>query len=229
MKKFLSLAVALTAVLIPAVCMAFPPRPGPYVSGFIGVSAPQNSTATGFDFISVPNTTFDERVEFDPGINIGGTLGYDFGFIRMEGELSYKYSEIKSVTENASGSQFVGVDGNLGVFAMMFNSFFDFHNYSPITPYFGGGIGFAFLHLSDTFGTNPTTGQRGPLYLSDDDSVFAYQAGAGMAIALNPRLSLDLGYRFFGTSTASFGTDLPIKTDMKFQSHNGVVAVRMKF
>jgi opacity protein-like surface antigen len=42
-------------------------------------------------------------------------------------------------------------------------------------------------------------------------------------------LTLDLGYRFFGTSTATFGKDLPITTDLKFQSHNGIVGLRVKF
>lgn len=226
MKKSLIVITTLVLFLIPAVGMATPPRPGPYASGFIGVSVPQNTDVTSTDFLS--NASFSDRVEFDPGINVGGTVGFDFGYVRMEGELSYKYSEIKSITDQSNGAPFRSPDGNLGVFAMLANLFVDLHNNTPITPYLGGGVGFAAMHLSDTFGTDPL-GNRLLLYEGDDDTVFAYQAGAGLGIALNPFLTLDLGYRYFGTAKASFGANQDIMTELKFESHNAVVGVRVKF
>jgi opacity protein-like surface antigen len=227
MKRSLIVSVVLVTLLIPALCSANPPRPGPYVGGFIGASIPRDADVTGFDFFS--DVPFDERVEFDPGINIGGSLGYDFGYVRLEGELAYKYSEISAITEKSNGLPFLDVDGNLGSFSGMANVFIDLHNPSPVTPYFGGGVGFAALTLSDTFGTDSVNGARIPLYLEDDDAVFAYQVGAGVGIELNPQLTLDLGYRYFGTSKANFGGDLPIATDMKFESHNATVGIRVKF
>ena len=113
----------------------------------------------------------------------------------------------------------------------MFNPFFDFHNNSPVTPYIGGGIGFAALHIDDTFGTDTRGGfsERLFLYAEDDDTVFAYQAGAGIEIALSRTLSLDFGYRYFGTSTADFDSDFAIETEMKFESHNAMAGMRVKF
>lgn len=226
MKKSL-LVVALVTFAFPAICSATPPRLGPYVSGFAGISVLRDTDATTTDF-AIP-ATFNERVEFDPGIYVGGTGGFDFGVIRLEGELSYKHGEMKTVTDQFDGTRFVNVDGSLGALAMMFNAFFDLHNASPVTPYLGGGAGFAVLHLSDTFATNTSTGGYGQLYQDDDDAVFAYQAGAGLEIALNQLLSLDLGYRYFGTSRASFDKNWPTTTDLKFESHNGAVGLRVKF
>lgn len=229
MKRHLVVVITLIAFGIPSICTAIPARPGPYVSGFLGISVPRDADVTSTDFVN--NTTFSDRVEFDPGISIGGTGGYDFGFLRVEGELSYKHSEIKSVTDKADGFQFGNVDGNLGALAMMFNAFFDLHNQSPVTPYWGAGIGFAALHLSDTFGTDTRGGrfQRTLLYPSDDATVFAYQAGAGLEIALNRQLSLDVGYRYFGTDKARFNSDVFTATELKYESHNAVVGVRFKF
>jgi opacity protein-like surface antigen len=166
-------------------------------------------------------------VEFDPGVNIGGTGGFDFGFVRLEGELSYKHGEMTSITDRDTGDRIRNVDGSLGALAMMFNGFFDLHNDTPVTPYLGGGIGFAALHLSDTFGTDALG--RGLVYTEDDDTVFAYQAGAGLEIALNRMLSLDVGYRYFGTSKARFDSDLNFTDELKFESHNGAVGLRVKF
>ncbi|HEY6872066.1 MAG TPA: outer membrane beta-barrel protein [Geobacteraceae bacterium] len=232
MKRSLIVVAAVAALAVPALSPAAPIRPGPYVSGFVGVSGASNTDATTTDFVG--GGTFNERVKFDPSINVGGTGGFDFGVVRLEGELSYKRGEISSITSQnvATGttSQIVDVDGSLGVLAMMVNTFIDLHNYSPITPYIGGGIGFAALHLTDTFGTNisGTTPSRGLVYERDDDTVFAYQLGGGLEVALNRRLSLDLGYRYFATSKAHFDNNL-ITTNMKFESHNGAVGIRVKF
>ena len=225
MKMRLFVVVALVTLIMPAICSATPPRPGPYVSGFAGISVPRDSDVTTSFF---PDT-FNDRVEFDPGAYVGGTGGFDFGFLRLEGELSYRYSEIEAITEQiGAGIPFHNVDGNLGVFAMMANAYFDLHNASPITPYWGGGIGVAVLNLSDTSGFNPLVG-REFLYEENDDTVFAYQAGAGLEIALNPIISLDVGYRYFGTATARFESGLTGSTELKFESHNALVGVRVKF
>ncbi|HEY5522588.1 MAG TPA: outer membrane beta-barrel protein [Desulfuromonadaceae bacterium] len=224
--------VAISALVgmaaIPAVSFASPARPGPYMSVFLGASALQDTTATISEFN--PVTTKNAQVEFDPGLNIGATAGYDFGFLRLEGEMSYKQSEINSVSEQTFGTRYVNVDGHLGAFAMMMNGFFDLHNESPVTPYLGCGIGFASLNLNNTRGVDANSGALNDhIFRSDDDFVFAYQAGAGLEFALNQRLSLDLGYRYFGTSRGSFRKEWPNSTDLKFESHNAAVGLRLKF
>jgi len=229
MKKSLMVIAALLIIAIPAVCTAAAARPGGYVSGFLGVAFPGDTDATNSDFFT--GTSFNDRVEFDPGFVIGGTAGYDYGMIRLEGELSHKNAEINAITDQADGFQFGSPDGNIGAFAMMFNAFFDLHNSSPVTPYWGGGIGFAVLRLSDTFAIDVPGGvpQEVLLYSADTDTVFAYQAGLGLEIALNRQISLDLGYRYFATAKADFGSDPTSATALKFESHNGVVGLRLKF
>lgn len=226
--KFVAIAI-LAAILMPALCQATSPNPGSYLSGFIGVTVPKDSIVLTDNFVT--NNSFTDRVEFYPGINLGLTAGYDYGYLRMEGELSYKYTEIKDVVDQADNFSFRNVNGNLGALAMLFNTFADLHNASPLTPYFGGGIGFATLYLGDTSGTDTRGGilKQTPLYLNDYDTVFAYQIGGGVEIALNPALSLDLGYRYFGTSTARFENSIDQSTRLKLESHNATVGLRMKF
>ncbi len=226
MKPIRKLMIITSALLlaIPTICVAAP-HAGPYVSGFIGVSVPRDSNVTTEYFSATPSTR--DQVEFDPGISIGGTGGFDFGMVRLEGEISYKNSEIKSITDQNAIFRFRNPDGNLGVFAFMANAFFDLHNQSIVTPYLGGGIGFASLHLSDTYGTDAAGRLR--LYDEGDDTVFAYQAGAGAEIAINRRFSLDIGYRYFGTDTATFNKNADRWSSMKFESHNANVGFRVRF
>jgi opacity protein-like surface antigen len=114
---------------------------------------------------------------------------------------------------------------------MMFNGFVDLHNNSPVTPYVGGGIGLATLYISDTYGTDTRGGitTRPLLYTDDYDTVFAFQLGGGLEIALNPMLSLDLGYRYFRADNARF-EDNPFQTSkLDFESHNATLGLRLKF
>lgn len=215
---------ALATLMFPAICLATPPVPGPYVSAFVGVNAPEDTNATTFDYFQ--NATYNDRVEFDAGVYAGGTAGFDFGLFRVEGELAYRYSDIKSVTDQFNGYKFQNVDGNLGAFTFMANAFIDLHNATPITPYVGGGAGFAVLDLSDTYAGGPIPVL---LYPNGSQTVFAYQVGAGLEIALNPMFSLDIGYRYFGTDKADIESHSISTTDLKLESHNAMVGLRMKF
>lgn len=67
------------------------------------------------------------------------------------------------------------------------------------------------------------------MYDEGDDTVFAYQVGGGLEIALNRHFSLDLGYRYFGTETASINSDSLFVNSLDYESHNGSVGFRLKF
>lgn len=224
MKRISAVVAVVALCAVPVVAGATSPRPGGYVSGFFGVSAAADTDVTSIDNQS--GEVFNDRVEYDPNIYVGGTGGYDFGHFRLEGELSYKHAEISSITDD-TGFRFRGVDGSLGALAFMANAFVDVHNNTPVTPYFGGGIGFAVLSLSDTFGSDNSG--RLLLYPDDDTTVFAYQAGGGLEIAISPSLSLDLGYRYFGTTKGTFDSDWITTTKLRYESHNGMVGFRVKF
>jgi len=229
-RGLITISAMICIAVIPAVSFAAPATTGAYMSLFLGASVPQDTTATISEFN--PVATKDNRVQFDPGINIGTTGGYNFGFFRLEGEMSYKRGEVTKVTEQTYDTRFVNVDGHLGAFAIMVNGFFDLHNESPITPYLGAGVGGASLILSDTRGVAnvENVGVRNDhIFRSDKDVVFAYQAGAGLELAFTNHLSLDLGYRYFGTSRASFTKDWPNSTDLKLESHNALAGLRLKF
>lgn len=227
-KSLVVLAALLGLTTIPAVSFAYQPYPGGYTSFFLGASVFQDTTVTTTQFN--PVTVKQAETSFDPGLNIGGTAGYDFGYVRLEGELSYKQGQITSVSEPAFGVHYVNTDGSAGVFAAMVNSFVDIHNDSPVTPYIGGGMGVASVHITNTKGVDSNSGALNlHVFNSDSTGVFAYQVGTGVEVALNRHLSLDLGYRYFATSTASLQKNWPNSTDFRLRTHNATVGLRVKF
>lgn len=225
MRTFIIAAATFIACSIPSFSAAADSRPGPYFSAFLGTSFASNTTVNSDNNFN--NRSFSDKVTFDPGVYTGGTGGYDFGFLRLEGELSYRNSEIDTVTNQSNGEHFRNVNGDLGVFAVMFNAYFDLHNPSRVTPYLGGGIGFATLHLSDTNGYGNIQGFT-HLYDDSSDTVFASQIGAGVDVALTNRYSLDIGYRYFITEKSTLDGDV-ISSNLRLESHNAMVGFKFKF
>ena len=221
MKRALAIVILLLLAL-PAAAIAGPSKPGAYVSGFLGFNQTDDATLNTFDVLA-PSRDYD--LEFDPGIYLGGTGGYDFGIVRLEGELSYRSAEIDEITNVSSGTRFRGSDSSLGTLAVMFNAVVDLENATPVTPYFGAGVGFATLSFDDdNFESNGN-----PIFYEDTATTGAFQVGAGFEIAINPRFSLDLGYRYFKTGEANFDENWDIENEIELESHNFAVGFRAKF
>ena len=232
MKTYLVALVTLLVLSNPSLSTAASGSRGPYFSGFLGTSIFQDINATNNDFQH--STSFRENIELNPGLYAGVTGGYDFGFVRLEGEFSSRSAEIDTITSQANSYRIHNVDGDVGALASMINVFFDLHNNSRFTPYLGGGIGIATLYISDTYGyvTKRDSTYYQPLYGESDDTVFAYQLVGGVDIALNKRFSLDVGYRYFKTNEAHFDSDYwyyNTSSRMRLESHNAAVGFRMKF
>lgn len=229
MKTYIVVFFTLLVFSSPATSTAAPGRTGPYFSGFLGASSIKDINVTSYDFQRT--TSLRENVALNPGIYAGGTGGYDFGFVRVEGEMSIRAAEIDTITSQTNSYFIHDVDGNVGAFSSMINVFFDLHNRSRFTPYLGGGIGAATLYLSDTYGyvTKRNSTYYQPLYWESDDTVFAYQLGGGVDIALNKRFSIDVGYRYFKTNEAHLESYYTTTSSMRIESHDAMVGFKFKF
>jgi opacity protein-like surface antigen len=208
------------------------------MSAFIGANVIRDTNVTSESFTNDSYELFSDNVEFDTGLNLGMTGGFNFGYFRLEGELSYKGAELKGISDNFGVSRYRNVDGDISMLALMLNGFFDLRNNTPVTPYFGGGVGVATVYLDDTYATTTTGGEttRLQIYNNDSDSAFAYQIGGGLEIALNRVLSLDLGYRYFGTTEFELDGDhhdywdnWGTNSEFKLKSHNVNLGLRVNF
>lgn len=162
--------------------------------------------------------TFGEA-EFDTGFNVGITGGVDCGPGRYELELTYRQNDFDQISDPAGS---IPVDGDGSALAFMANAFWDIATGSPVTPYLGGGIGVANVSINDL-------GVLGLPVADDDDTVFAYQLGAGIAFELNPNMALDLGYRYFATSDPEFTDNFGDKFESEYQTHNASLGLRIMF
>ena len=155
------------------------------------------------------------KAEFNTGFGVGGGVGYDFGSVRLEGEVEYRNSDYDKVGLNGFPKE--SASGSLKSLAFMLNGYYDFHNQSPFTPFIMGGVGGANVDTSRISG-------GGGSIPSDTSWQFAYQAGAGVALEFGSSWSLDISYRFFGTTDPEFDG-----IEMVYHSHNVLVGIRLRF
>lgn len=143
-------------------------------------------------------TTLDAN--FDLGYNLRGALGYSFEMYRLEVEIGWwanGFNRIQGVSTDPGG--------DMTSLSLLFNSYFDFSNESPWTPYIGLGIGLASVAVE---GLNISGFQ------DDSSAVFAYQFSAGIGFDISENVVLDLSYRYYATQDAAINdADFPYATN----------------
>lgn len=169
--------------------------------------------------------------QYDPGFVVGGAIGYDFGQAmgplgaRLEAEVSYRNNTIDSHTIGA-GAPLTGSDalGETSALAGMANLLFDINSGGPLSFYGGGGVGVANVD----FDGHGTAGSG--VVMDDDETVFAWQAIAGVGFEISQSIVLDVQYRYFNAAGVSL-TDITgiFNSSTDYQSHAVLGGIRFKF
>ncbi len=199
MKK--NIIVALTLVLsVFAVNSSAYEGVGYYASGSIGLSLLCDAD------VDIKDNAGDGDASFEVGFNLSGAFGLAMENWRFEGELRYQQSEI-----NGFSRETLDESGDVSMWGLMANAYYDFHFGSDFVPYLGVGLGFADMSF-DHFSTLTYT------YDHEDDLALAWQISAGLAYMLNEVVAIDLGYRFIGTMS-----------DLDLKGHNFTLGARYMF
>ena len=179
---------------------------------------------------SGPGVTGDGELSFDTGYEVSGAVGYAFGNLRAEGEISYRRVDTDTLRVNsvtlgsftAVGLGTFAVDGSASALALMGNVWYDIPTGTRWVPFVGGGVGATRVnYTADAIGGAPKA-------IDETDTVFAYQFGAGIAYQVSPRLLVELAYRYFATSDPEFRPGL-FTDHAEIHTHDVEVGVRYIF
>lgn len=151
------------------------------VSRFFDVSDYSQNTVgggvfVGFDFY--PRYQVPVRAEIEYAIRTNTSTSWDVNTVLPEGATA-------------------DLKGQWNLQTLFLNAYWDFHNDSAFTPYIGAGLGMGFIESA----YEPSIGFNGASVsesYNDMRTVFAWNAGAGVAYAITDSLSADLAYRFVG-------------------------------
>ncbi len=181
-----------------------------------------------FDITTVAGvrTANAATVDHDYGYDVDGVIGYDFGMFRAEAEVGYKSANIEgyrsSVTTPTVGSvggvtqagNFDFAGGKTTALSFMVNALLDFGDDDGIQGFVGGGAGVARVK-ADSYALNT----RGA-FIDDSDTVFAWQALAGVRAPITDNIDATLKYRFFNADDVRLVDTLGRTQEARFRSHS---------
>ncbi|MBN1472407.1 MAG: porin family protein [Syntrophaceae bacterium] len=211
MKKILGMGIVFFAMLIfPGICLSASSEL--YLGGHIGMTFLLDSEKYG-------NSSVNVELDFDPGFNFGLSGGYHWRMFRLEGEFQYQKNNIDSFNVCLGRRCISGVSssGDVTMVSLLANTYIDFVNKTNVTPYITAGIGSATVKVNDFEVAGLQIG-------NSDDTVFAYQIGAGIAYAINEKFTIELKYRYHDIAELDFDG---IKID--FANHDAYVGLRYYF
>ena len=190
---------------------------GPYVGAFLGGSVLTSAKSS--------DNLGDFGLSFKPALQESAVLGWDFepGNPLGEGRMELEYTRRSNTLDKAKytdGS--VPGGGNVTADSLLVNFFAVVHDGGRWSPYVGVGVGAARLQASDLTVTGQPLG-------SGSDVTIAYQLGAGIDVMLTERLNLDIGYRFFNTSSPAFTEANAQKFKIGYATHSAVLGLRVGF
>ena len=133
---------------------------------------------------------------FDDGFDVGVQLGYKQWIWRFETEFEYGQSGFQSI--EAPGST-TAIDGDFDIYRWTGSIYYDFDNLSRFTPYFGGGLGAAYIDFDDASGA--ITGE------GSSETYFTTHGEAGLSIALNDQFAVVPAYRYLWLNSGGAGFD----------------------
>ena len=167
------------------------------------------------------------------GYAAGGAVGYDFGRVRLEGEIVFRdhglqtlgFSNLPAKAQAAFGvpaSGSVPLGGDVSSLGFMANAIFDLLPHSPVTPYVGVGVGGADLRVNNVTIHSAQFANGGSLQ-------FAYQGIAGLKLALGRNWSASVDYRYFAATDGSFGDAFGNRFKLPYSTQNAMASVAYHF
>jgi len=172
------------------------PAPPPLVK--TEKSGPYISGAVGIGMPGSLETQYQGDPDLDNGLVLNGAFGYNFGSARLEAAVGYQSHDLSDFTDDVS------------LLTLMANAYYDIDIDSSVRPYIMGGVGMANADTS---------------WQDDDETVFAWQVGAGLGFEIADNTTLDLGYRYLKPN--DFDNDFAGK--IKTESHNVMLGLRYQF
>lgn len=201
---------ALTADLI-EVPVEVPAVGGWYIRGHIGMS---NQFYDGLesDLFALPfGFGWYDEGGFSSAPIFGGGVGYQFNgnlrgdlTVEWRGKADFNATDwvVVSDGDSPTTNDYTATKSEL---VFMANGYYDFGNFSGITPYVGAGLGASYNTISNFRDINIING-AGAYAGEDGQWNFAWALHAGLGFQATERMTVDFGYSFVSLGDAQTGT-----------------------
>jgi len=171
-----------------------------YAKVDLGGNLTQNATLNEFFGPVAPNT----KVKFDPGFSSGLLGGYQVtDWFSGEAEIRFMENSISSITgaDRVHNAYYANVP-------FLVNAKFQYPTKCIVMPYIGAGVGFSQALMDVDQISLAGTSLNGHMW----DTVFAWQAFAGLRFKINEQMGLSVEYHYFAADGANWQADFTTGT-----------------
>ncbi len=204
------LAFVSAALLATQIASAATPIDGWYGSVFGGYAYVPNNISNTQSGLSRTDASYRA------GYDAGGSFGYKSNPMRYEGELTYINAKLNHFLVNTINQ--TRTTGHTNGILAMANIYYDFPAMiTCIEPFLGVGLGYAWVNAK-LYSTGPIIATE----FTGSNSLFAYQATAGLTFNFSENYALNLGYRYVATERAD-------QLGKSFQAHLGNIGAVYRF
>lgn len=228
--------LVLGAALIAGVAAPAAARDGlPYVGVDAGIMKPRT-----FDlrYTSANLSVGDGvRLRHKVGYDVDGVFGYDFGMLRIEGELGYKRASLKDAFLDPAALRGVSTPnlptrvnatGRGSFWSGMINALVDLGPSDGVNGSIGAGVGA--IRARYRAGLVPSSA----LNFTSSDRAIAFQGLAELRAPVSANFDVGVKYRYFRTANLNFGDFCvttcpgiaPYRLRGQFQSHSVLFSMR---
>jgi len=144
------------------------------------------------------------KLSYTPAWTLGGGFGYYFTR-SLRGDITYDYRFSTDISADANAGVYDSAFFEFGLesHVLLANIYYDFNREGRISPYIGVGIGGVYHQTENSFST-PTPYTSTAVHEGSNWN-FAGALLAGAAVKINPKMNLDIGYRFLYLGEAKTG------------------------
>jgi opacity protein-like surface antigen len=179
-----------------------------YLKGFIGAANPNVGDIWSEEYQFNDFTVYHEDIKSTPLYGIG--FGYDTGhYFRFDITGEYRGKALFIAQDSYPGG-FGFTSGtnewtaDIESWVGLFNTYIDLGTWHCVTPYIGGGVGFASI---DVLGLKDVNVPQGNVSFGKDNTEtnFAWAVYGGLSYDVTPAVTLDLTYRYLDLGDAESG------------------------
>ena len=164
------------------------------------------------------------EIDLDNGYGVLGAIGYDLGNgLRIEAELGQLIADSDRLVFPDATAPFdkADTDGDVTLTTGMINAWYNVGSFGNVQPFIGGGIGMAKGEIDVDFDLGSNNG------ISDSDTAFAWQVGAGFEVPMSNNMSVSASYRYLTSDGLELVDNEDTAIDADVSTH--VVAVGAMF
>ncbi len=221
-----------------------PSAPLAYGGPYVGIKGGVNFDGSDLTYADTASanagaafTDISRNTGFDVGVVAGYAFGSRFGMFspRLEAEYGYLSNNVDNLSNSngtvAGTTTGASADGEINASYGLVNLLLDIPLGYGLTPFIGGGVGYANVRLDNVTATSIGTGGAGftpgQVAFDDEDTSFAYSLTAGVSYDISRNVTLEVAYRYLDFTNVQIQDANGNRTDDNIDNHQINVGLRV--